>query len=188
MSKEISPIKQLRLNAILDAATSLLIEKPGASMAEIAEAAHIGIATLHRYVDSREQLMAYLGFRAIEVVSETMSAIPLDEDQCESYFPKLIEALVPRGDKIYFLAHDASVHYNKEIEEADRKLREPLLLVIGMLQKRGYFRAGVNKEWIVNVLYSLVFLTWQQVQDGHLAKNSAAALVVDTFYHGFRGE
>lgn len=52
-------------------------------MYEIAEFAGIGVATLHRYVESREQLMIYLGLRAIEVVSETMKNIVLDEENCE---------------------------------------------------------------------------------------------------------
>lgn len=55
MKKEMTTIKQTRLHSILDEATKLLIEKPNASMNEIAESAKIGIATLHRYVESREQ-------------------------------------------------------------------------------------------------------------------------------------
>jgi AcrR family transcriptional regulator len=186
MNKEMSAAKQAKLNLIMDAATTLLIEKPTASMNEIAERTGIGIATLHRYVESREQLMLHLGFRAIQVVGETMRGIPLDETSCESYIPQVIEALIPLGDKIYFLAHDASVHYNPELEKADEKLREPVLRVIELLQQKGYFRPSVSKEWIINVLYSLLFLTWQQVQEGHLAKKSAASLVIDTLYHGFR--
>ncbi|GIO44920.1 TetR/AcrR family transcriptional regulator [Paenibacillus apis] len=186
MKKELTSIKQTRLNTILDEATKLLIKKPNASMHEIAESAGIGIATLHRYVESREQLMIFLGLRAIEVVSETMKEIRLDEENCETFIPELIEALIPLGDKIYFLAHDATVNYNREIEEEDQKLREPVLRAVGLLQQKGYFRQNVDKNWIVNVLYSLLFLTWQQVVDGDIAKNSAAALVVDTFYHGFK--
>lgn len=155
-------------------------------MAEIAERAGVGIATLHRYVDSREQLMAQLGFRAIEVVNDIVGSITFAEERYQDYFPELIKALIPIGDKIYFLDHDASVHYNKEIEEADKKLREPLLRIIGLLQEKGYFRKTHPKEWIADVLYSLLFLTWQQVQDGHIAKNKAADLVLDTFYHGFK--
>lgn len=88
MKKEMTTIKQTRLHSILDEATKLLIEKPNASMNEIAESAKIGIATLHRYVESREQLMVHLGLRAIEVVSETMKEIQLDEEQCEKYIPE----------------------------------------------------------------------------------------------------
>lgn len=186
MKKDMTAMKQTKLNAILDEATMLLIEKPNASMAEIAEWAGIGIATLHRYVESREQLMLHLGFRAIEVVRETMKEIPLDEENCENYIPELISALIPLGDKIYFLAHDASVNYNPEIEGADQKLREPVLHVIDVLQQKGHFRPEVDKGWIMNVLYSLLFLTWQQVKNGNIAKNTAAALVIDTLYHGFK--
>ncbi|WP_019912585.1 TetR/AcrR family transcriptional regulator [Paenibacillus sp. HW567] len=184
MKKEMTAVKQTRLHSILDAATNLLIEKPGASMNEIAEAAGIGIATLHRYVDSREQLMVHLGFRAIEVVSETMRSVALNEANSEAYIPELIEALIPLGDKIYFLAHDASVNYNPEIDAADQKLREPVMHVIDQLQQQGFLRSDMDKEWIMNVLYSLLFLTWQQVKSGHIAVKSAAALVVDTFYKG----
>lgn len=188
MKKELTSMKQTRLNAILDEATKLLIEKPNASMLEIAESAGIGVATLHRYVESREQLMIYLGFRAIEVVSETMKNVRLDEENCESYIPELIEALIPLGDKVYFLAHDATVNYNQEIEGEYQKLQEPVLQVICLLQQKGYFRQDMDRGWIVNVLYSLLFLTWQQVIEGHIARKSAAGLVVDTFYHGFKAQ
>lgn len=104
------------MNVILDEATKLLIEKPTASMNEIADAAGIGVATLHRYVESREQLMIYLGLRAIEVVDDTMRSIPVDDEPCESYIPELIEGLIPLGDKIHFLTHDATINYNEEVE------------------------------------------------------------------------
>ncbi|SDK13080.1 transcriptional regulator, TetR family [Paenibacillus sp. OK060] len=186
MKKEMTSMKQTRLNSILDEATKLLIEKPNASMNDIADSAKIGIATLHRYVESREQLMVYLGLRAIEVVSEAMQNIQLDEENCETYIPQLIEVLIPLGDKIFFLTHNAAIHYNPEIEGADLKLREPILHAVSLLQQKNYFRQDVNKNWIVDVLYSILFLTWQQVVSGDIARKSAASLVVDTFYHGFR--
>ncbi|CAI6042993.1 hypothetical protein PAECIP112173_01085 [Paenibacillus sp. JJ-100] len=185
MKTEKLTFKQNRMNTILDEATKLLIDKPNASMNDIAEAANIGIATLHRYVESREQLMIHLAMRAIEVVDETLEHIKLDESRVEQYIPDLIEALIPLGDKIYFLAHDTTVHYNAEIEGADQKLREPVLNAIGVLQKKGFFRSDVETTWIVEVLYSVLFLTWQQVIRGNIAQKAAPALVVETFYHGF---
>lgn len=186
MKKEMTPVKQNRLNMILDEATKLLIEKPNASMNEIAENARIGIATLHRYVESREQLMVYLGLRAIEVVSETMQHITLDEEHCEDYIPQVIEALIPLGDKIYFLGHDATIHYHPDIAGADLKLRESVMHAVNLLQAKGFFRQDVDPNWIVDVLYSILFLTWQQVVSGHIARRSATSLVVDTFYNGFK--
>jgi len=129
--------------------------------------------------------MVYLGLRAIEVVNQAMQNIQLDEENCEKYIPELIEVLIPLGDKIYFLTHDATIHYNPEIEGADLKLREPILHVVSLLQQKGCFRQNVDKKWIVDVQYFILFLTWQQVISGNIARKSAAALVVDTFYHGF---
>lgn len=42
--------KEAKLHMILDAATEILVEKPTASLNDIAEYAGIGIATLHRYL------------------------------------------------------------------------------------------------------------------------------------------
>ncbi|EAO51527.1 Transcriptional regulator, TetR family [Bacillus thuringiensis serovar israelensis ATCC 35646] len=91
MKKDLSALKEARFNAILDSATILLVENPTASMNEIAEYAGIGIATLHRYVESREKLMLFLRHRAIQLVSDTVNQIPLDEERSELY-PGLIEA------------------------------------------------------------------------------------------------
>ena len=88
--------------------------------------------------------MLFLGHRAIQLVSDTVNQIPLDEERSENYIPELIEALIPLGDKIYFLGHDASVFNNKELGEAEEKLREPLRRVIELLQQRGYFQQTVS--------------------------------------------
>lgn len=101
MKNSRSATKEARLNAILDAATELLVENPTASLNDIASYAGVGIATLHRYIDNREQLMLQLSFRAVQVVGETMSEIAAEETD-EAYIPELVEALIPLGDKIYF--------------------------------------------------------------------------------------
>ena len=120
--------------------------------------------------------MLFLGHRAIQLVSDTVNQIPLDEERSENYIPELIEALIPLGDKIYFLGHDASVFNNKELGKAEEKLREPLRRVIELLQQRGYFQQTVSSEWILNTLYALLFHTWEQVHEGNVAKNLLQSL------------
>ncbi|RXZ76596.1 TetR/AcrR family transcriptional regulator [Paenibacillaceae bacterium] len=186
MKNDKTTAKEAKLNAILDAATALLVEKPTASMNEIAEYAGIGIATLHRYVESREQLMLQLGLRAAQVVGETISHIPADEEHSEAYIPALIEALIPLGDKINFLAHEMSLNYNAEMQEAEDNVKEPIRRMIASLQRKGYFRQDMSAEWILNVMYSLLFATWQQVQEGNVAKKAAAELLLGTLFHGFK--
>ncbi|WP_139998825.1 TetR/AcrR family transcriptional regulator [Paenibacillus paridis] len=186
MDKPRITAKEAKLHAILDSATELLVEKPTASLNEIAEHAGIGIATLHRYVESRDQLMLQLGLRAVQVVGDTMSCLSQDEKDGNSYIPALIEALIPLGDKIHFLTHDASLYYNEEMLAAENKILEPIRNAIRSLQQAGTLRQDLDTEWILNVLYSLLILTWQQVQQGNIAKNSAAKLVIDTLFHGVK--
>ncbi|WP_440119256.1 TetR/AcrR family transcriptional regulator [Paenibacillus sp. QZ-Y1] len=176
--------KQAKLHAILDAATELLVVKPTASLNDIAEEAGVGIATLHRYIDSRDHLMSQLGFRAIAVVSETMSRIQLDEEHVEAYIPQLIEELIPLGDKIYFLSHETALNDNEELVKAEQKVLEPIKHAIQLLQQQGKFRQDLSSDWIFGVLYSLLFHTWQQVQRGYVARHSAAKLLMDTLFLG----
>ncbi len=155
-----SAIKEARLRAILDAATELLIQKPTASLNEIAEYAGIGIATLHRYIESREQLMLQLGLRALQVVGESMRQIPLDEEKLEDYIPALIEALIPLGDKIYFLTHDATLYYSEEIIAAEHKLKELGLLrdppVAGKRDRAPGYERGLGLECAVHACFHCV--------------------------------
>ena len=46
----------------------------------------------------------------------------------------------------------------------------------------------MSSEWMLNVLYSLLFTMWQQVQEGNIAKNSAALLIVETLFNGIKAK
>ncbi|REK76761.1 TetR/AcrR family transcriptional regulator [Paenibacillus paeoniae] len=186
MGQSRSAAKEAKLHAILDAATELLVDKPTASLNEIAEHAGIGIATLHRYVESRDQLMLQLCLRVTKVVGETIKRIAEETEDEEAYIPALVEALVPMGDKIHYLTHEASLYYSDEMAAAENEILEPIRSSIRALQEKGIMRRDMDSEWILNVLYSLLILTWQQVQQGNIAKNFAAKLVLDTLYHGVR--
>lgn len=93
-----------------------------------------------------------------------MRQIPLDEEKLEDYIPALIEALIPLGDKIYFLTHDATLYYSEEIIAAEHKLKEPVCHEIRLLQEKGAVRQDMSVDWVWNALYMLVFIAWQQVQ------------------------
>lgn len=185
MEKEQMPAKQAKLNAILDAATSLLVEKPTASLNEIATRAGIGIATLHRYVESREQLMLHLGFRAMDVLREAFESAEKDAVDPERYIPRLIETLIPLGDRIYFLTRDATIDRNPDMEHTYRDIRGPVLEKIAKLQQKQLLRQDCDAEWIWSVTESVLFLAWERMAGGHLTSRSAAALVEGTIRRGF---
>ena len=185
MEKEQMPAKQAKLNAILDAATSLLVEKPTASLNEIATRAGIGIATLHRYIESREQLMLHLGFRAMDVLRKAFESVEKDAVNLERYIPRLIETLIPLGDRIYFLTRDATIGGNPDMEHTYRDIRQPVLEKIEQLQQQRILRQDCDAEWIWSVTESVLFLAWERMAGGNLTPSEAAALVESTVRRGF---
>ena len=65
--------------SILDAAASLLISRGDSTiMAELADAAGVGRATLYRYFSSREELMSALASAAIDDASARLDAADLE--------------------------------------------------------------------------------------------------------------
>ncbi|MED1725720.1 hypothetical protein [Brevibacillus parabrevis] len=110
-----------------------------------------------------------------------MRQIPLDEEKLEDYIPALIEALIPLGDKIYFLTHDATLYYSEEIIAAEHKLKEPVCHAIRLLQEKGAVRQDMSVDWVWNALYMLVFIAWQQVQRWAIWRKSTARSTVLRF-------
>ena len=62
------------------------------------------------------------------------------------------------------------LNYNAELLAAEDQLKEPVRRTIKSLQSKGYLRQDMDGEWMLNVLYSLLFTMWQQVQEGTIAK------------------
>jgi AcrR family transcriptional regulator len=87
----------------LDAAADLLATNPSASLAEIAAHARIGKATLHRYFESHEALVLALALRSLAAIQQAIAASRPAEGPLDQALLRLAEALVPLGDKLYFL-------------------------------------------------------------------------------------
>ena len=71
--------KDEKRKKILEHATQCLAEKPNASLNEVAQNAEIGIATLHRYFATREDLITAISYRALELVNEAIIEINFSE-------------------------------------------------------------------------------------------------------------
>lgn len=179
-----SALKEARHNAILDAATELLVKKPRASLNEIAHHAGVGIATLHRYFHNRDHLIRELGLRAIQVVHEKMAEIPKSQEGNLIYLETFVKVLIPLGDKIFFLMHEYCLEENEEVVERERDIKHIVQTQIDILQEKKLIRTDLTSEWIVETLYFLLFMAWQQVNEKQLSEEHAAHTLLTTIFNG----
>ncbi|WDU78128.1 hypothetical protein [Lysinibacillus sp. G01H] len=84
------------------------------------------------------------------------------------------------------LWHEVFTFIFLSVIKAEDQLKEPVRRTIKSLQSKGYLRLDMDSEWMLNVLYSLLFTTWQQVQEGTIAKKSAATLIIETLFNGIK--
>lgn len=184
MKKPDTSLKDERRLELLNAASELLATRPTASLAEIADYAGIGKATLHRYFAGREDLMLALGYRALERIAEMISASEPDQGSAVEALTRVVEALVPLGDKLHFLLSEPILDSHPDFAVADRTVQEPVLRLIQRGQASGEFRSDLSADWMLYHLNFVLFATWQSVHDGFVARRDAPRLLLMTLLGG----
>lgn len=177
--------KDMKHKAILDLATEILAMKPTATLQEIADHANIGIATLHRHFATREGLLEELTLHAIQLMEEAFARITFDPHNLEGGLREALNALIPLGNKVYFLGSTAFRSDNPTVAEEAARVIRPLLQAIGEWKKSGLLSQDVPSKWMMVVMHHLLFVAWQEIQLGNIAKNDAAGFVLTTILNGF---
>ncbi|MBM7614497.1 TetR/AcrR family transcriptional regulator [Alkaliphilus hydrothermalis] len=177
--------KEVKRQIILNNAAEMLTLKPTATLQEIADYCNIGIATLHRYFKTREILLDALAINAIELIEEAFEGFNFREDDMRGNLKDIFDLLIPLGNKISFLSIAASVDENPQVVKRERALQEPLIRMIDQWKSIGVIKATFSSRWIISTIYSLLFLTWQEIYSGNLARNNASEQLLDTILFGF---
>ena len=174
--------------AILESATELLALKPTSTLKEIADYSRIGIATLHRHFASREALLDELAMNAARLVSEALASVNFDDHDARGSLNDLISLLIPLGNKISFLGTATYSHSNLQVIQEEKRLQQPVLNAIKKWQQTGQLRNDLPAKWIMVVLYELLFISWQEIQAGNIARNDATGYLLITTLNGFQKE
>jgi len=174
--------------AILESATELLSLKPASTLQEIADYSRIGIATLHRHFASRESLLDELAMNAVQLVDEALASVNLDDHDAIGSLNNLLSILIPLGNKISFLGAATYTNSNPQVIQEEERLQQPVLNAIKKWQQTGQLRNDMPAKWIMAVLYDLLFISWQEIQAGNIARNDAVGYLLTTILHGFQKE
>ncbi len=169
--------------ALIDSAIKLLAENPGASFIEIAEAAGVGRASLYRHFPTREDLIRELSLQAIHAMDEASAHIKSDADSAVDALRLLIAAMIPLGDRFYFLTR-LPVLEDEEINRQIRRQDTEMLLLIQAVQQEGGMDPKLPATWAVRIFNSLIYTAWQAIEEDGISVDEASALVLRTLMHG----
>lgn len=176
--------RQSTRQLVLDAAARILSQNQGASLAEVAEIAGVGRATVYRYFPTRDKLLQELSIQALDETDKAVEGYEELENSLD-YLKLIAEALIPIGDKYFFLmTHRSSLtdpivkrRYNRQLRQVEE--------TVEMLKEDGHFSNEIPTAWIVACIDMLIYTAWQTVHDGSVARNEAADLLVRTLQTGF---
>jgi len=178
-------VRPTAFDAILEAAFAVLNAEPKASLADIAAAAGVGRATLHRHFGGREDLIRAL---AQQAQRETEQAANKASEHALSYsaaLRQILKAMIVLGDRHWFLAHESMTGFPEVRAEYDRQ-RDELVDAIEEARKEGLFHSACPVEWIVQTYDHLIHAGWEMVRAGHATHAQAADLAWLTLKSGLK--
>ena len=176
------PLRPSTRQAVLDAAIDTLARNPGASLSEIASRAGVGRASLHRHFPSRGDLIAAASRQCMDEIDTATAAALQDARTAKERLSRMLEAVVPLGDRYHFLVSEAV-----EDESVRKRYAEELDWLghlVDDLKAEGAIAADVPRSWAVVNIDAQIWLAWSEVAAGNLAPAHAADLALRTLLEG----
>lgn len=171
-------------SVILDAAARVLGRRPDAAMADIAEEAGIGRATLYRYFPTRESLLRGVGDAGIAEVTEAFAAANLDGLPVDHGIARITSVCLRFGAK--YAAMSALVEED-HTEGAKQRTNRPVQEAISRGVREGVLRDDLPCDVLVGMYSALVKWALSRTLAGAMTPEEAAEAVVTVFLDGARG-
>ena len=176
----------VRDDALLAAATQVLLRHPTASLAEVAARTGISRTTLYSRFPTRQALLVGLAQAAMDLVEKAYVDARLDDEDVPASLRRVVELLVPLGERVEFLLRERSLDAEPELVARYAELDRPLIGFVTRAQEAGTLRRDLAAWWIVASLNGSVYAAWEAIADGRLAPRDAPALVLGTVLDGVR--
>ncbi|MBY6305787.1 TetR/AcrR family transcriptional regulator [Streptomyces clavuligerus] len=169
---------------VLRAAAALLARKSTATMDEVAKAAGIGRATLHRHFAGRDALVRALeefGLRELEAAVE--EARP-DEGSAPEALRRLIGATAPASPLLGFLITENQLFEGEGVNEGWARIDAVCTTLFRRGQEEGHFRVDLTAVWLTEALYGLLSAGAWAVQAGRVAPKDYQYMIAELVLGG----
>ncbi|MEU9045341.1 MULTISPECIES: helix-turn-helix domain-containing protein [unclassified Kitasatospora] len=171
-------------DTVLEAAVGVLSRRPTAHLDEIARAAGISRATLHRLFPGREALIREVGLLGLRRFAGALDTAGVEEGDAEAALRRLVDASVPDAMLCAFLAGENQLYENDEINDLWELQIARLHALFLRGQQQGVFRIELSAAWLSEAFFDLVAGVGWSIQDGRLAPRDAAFSLTELFLGG----
>ena len=180
MSNSLRPTAR---NAIIDAGFDVFRRDRSASLADVADRAGVGRATLHRHFSSRDDLMKTLALVALQDMDEAVEAACADVESHSEALRLSLAALIPLGDRYGFLSLEP-LDGDPEIAKAYQRQMDETRAAVEQAKREGTFDRAVPTAWITQAYDNLLYAAWESVRAGEATHAQAADLAWRTLTNG----
>ncbi|MDH6520347.1 TetR/AcrR family transcriptional repressor of mexCD-oprJ operon [Streptomyces sp. SAI-135] len=168
---------------VLRSAAALLTRKSTATMDEVAKAAGISRATLHRHFAGRDALVRALEEHGIAECEAALDAARLDEGSASDAVRRLVREVEPVAGLLSFLYGENELWEDGGGDSWARlDLRIASVFVRG--QQSGEFRIDLSPVWLTEALYGLVASCAWATQAGRVAPKDFTHMITGLLLGG----
>ncbi|MFJ3218951.1 TetR/AcrR family transcriptional regulator [Kitasatospora sp. NPDC086801] len=171
-------------DTVLEAAVGVLSRRPTAHLDEIARAAGISRATLHRLFPGREALIREVGLLGLHRFAAALDTAAVEDGDAEAALRRLVDAAVPDAALCAFLAGENQLYDDDSVNDLWEVQIARLHALFLRGQQQGAFRIELSAAWLSEAFFDLVAGVGWAIQDGRLAPRDAAFSLAELFLGG----
>ncbi len=171
---------------VLRTAAALLSRKATATMDEVARAAGIGRATLHRHFAGRDALVRALEQMCIEEAEAALDTARIEEGPADEAVRRLVAASEPAAPLLAFLVTENQLFEGDGQNEGWARLDARLVALFRRGQEEGTFRIDLSPAWLCEAFYGLIGSGAWAVADGRVAANDFSYMIAELLLGGAR--
>ncbi|MEW1888325.1 TetR/AcrR family transcriptional regulator [Streptomyces sp. NPDC048567] len=171
---------------VLRSAAALLTRKSTATMDEVAKAAGIGRATLHRHFAGRDALVRALEELGIQEFEAALDAAAMDEGTSEEALRRFVVAVEPGAGLLSFLVTENQLWEDGDQNAGWDRLDARVAAFFRRGQERGEFRIDLTPAWLTEALYGLIGSGAWAVQAGRVAARDFPYMIAELLLGGAR--